>query len=222
MQCILFKLQKHKQWLVVDCKQNLGRLVERVDSRLVWLRESLDVLCEMLLNSSEEGDSGDSSIKMRMLLDLEEHLRLLQTSGKAVHLKKTIIKHLPKYCVEKRIPTEVEDRLHMALESTDSVWFLGKYPEGSVWLLQTIRIILKRKYPIASQVMQHQQPDSSQLMTMFWDRLHQWQHHADTIKQLHQDLTDMLKSWPEHRVVRTHQIRTKLTGWSESSGITFD
>ena len=165
------------------------------------------VLRELVINSSEEGGSEDNSIELWMLLDLEEHLRLLQTKGKALHLKNTIIKSLPKCYLENGLSAEVKWRLHMMLESMDGVWLLGQYPKkGSVWLLDTVYMIVKRKYPIDSQAVQHPQPDSSQLVTTFQERLQKWINYADTIKQLHQDLWDMLKYWPQHPAVRKYCV----------------
>ena len=179
--------------------------MERTHARLMWLRESCDVLSELVIDSSEEGDSGDSSNKLGMLLDLEEHVRLLQTKGKAAKLKNAITKRLPKYCLEKSLSSEVNGRLHMMLESTDGVWLLGQYPEGrSVWLLETVCIIVKEEYPIDSQATQYPEPDSSQLVTTFLERLQKLHNYAETMKHSHQYMGDMLKYWPQHRAVRTY------------------
>ena len=55
----------------------------------------------------------------------------------------------------------------------------------------------------------------------FRDRLHQWQQHADTLQQLHRNLSDMLEYWPDHHTVRIYSICAKMTVWHQFSGTTW-
>ena len=182
-------------------------------------------LPENIVISSEEGDSSDDSDeescdfeekayttkddyragKLRMLLDFEQHLHLLQVSENAVGLRNEITSRLEQ-CWGGKLSADSTCRLQMMWESADSVWLLREWQSDSLLVLQRVCNIMEQIYPTAAQ--QHAIVDCSQLIAMFQERLKQWQHHADKLRQLHRDLSDMLRCWPQQHTVRTH-----LTHW---------
>ena len=239
---------------VVDSKAKLQQLVEHTDSRLHWLKPSVDELQRLVENYTvslhrikegrpqsmeqrngeeskdrKEQQGGGSNVddgkeesisegKLRIMLDIEERMDMLQHSEDYQELWKEISTGVVKWWLlmqshwlprERRVPaqTDLIQRLQMAWESKDSVWLLGfdQWNDEQAWVQHVIPEIMQQIYPTDNRTEQHPQTLSNkeQLLATFRERLKQWKYHTDNLKRRLRDLEDMLESRSQHQQVKT-------------------
>ena len=169
-------------------------------------------------DDSFEESNGES--KLRMLLEIERRLRLLQHSGDCLQLWQEIQDHMVRMAtvLSQRLPQEdkvlaIIDftfRLTCTRGSNDSVWLLGfdRWACEQMWVKYMV-VVMENFCPINNETAEQEQTpiDKEELLTTFQQRLKQWKERTDLVQHKHRHLTDMLHSWPQYGEVRTHDFR---------------
>ena len=154
--------------------------------------------------------------QLRVLLDIKEHLRMLQHSEDGQQLWKETINTMRKWGMEIEGP-KYEDKidrvLWMVWKSKDSVWLLGCEPTDSAeyWqFVQKVRDTLQQINPTDNRARRHPNTPEGrqQVFAIFQERLPQWEQYRDSLSHLHSFLMKLYYNWPDHRGghVRTRHI----------------
>ena len=159
---------------------------------------------------------------LTQLYDIEVKLRTLQCTKDPIHVLYVIIGSLGRMIGTDCNPTnewekkqllhkltddkkEIIHRAELMHERTDSVWLL--YAD-SEWLLSAVQNILQFELSETDGAQQFSpnQQGSQQLLHKFTDRLQDWQKVLEKQKRLFENLSVMIRSWPEYPRVRSNFI----------------
>ena len=154
-----------------------------------------------------QGRAGEE--KLRLILEINEHLRKLQHNERGHQLWEKSLEAVREWWLESQELMglcwleDMERSLSMMWNNNDSVWLL----ECAQWediepvqmILQGVRDTLKQTYPTDNHTEQypHTIEGRGQLLATFQHKLKQWQDLAESLKQQHKDLVAMLRYWPE-------------------------
>ena len=157
--------------------------------------------------------------RLRVLLDIEEHLGMLQHSEDGQQLWKETINTMRKWGMEIEGPKYMGllDRvLGLVWKSNDSVWLLGCEPEPidivENWqFLQKVRDTLQQIIPTGNRARRHPNTPEGrqQVFAIFQERLPQWEQYRDSLRHLRVFLREMYYNRPDHRGVH---VRTRHIG----------
>ena len=155
--------------------------------------------------------------RLRVLMDIEEHLGMLQQSEDGQQLWKETINTMRKWWMEIEGPEydDIIDRiLWMVWKRKDSVWLLGckptKYVENGQFL-RKVRDTLQQINPTDNRARRHPNTPEGrqQVFAIFQERHPQWEQCRDSLRHLCDTLTEMYFTWPDHRGVH---VRTRHIG----------
>ena len=161
--------------------------------------------------------SYQSEHQLRMLLDIEMHLMMIQCSENGFRMWGEISMSVRKWYLdtadlwddqlyEKQLLKDMDCSLRIMWESGDCVWLIGfeLYDAGQVWFLENIRDIVQKYSPTTSKLYTLTQEDGCQLLATFYERLNQWQNRIESLERQYDKLKGMLKYWPQYHEVRKY------------------